>query len=302
MKKYMILLLIALLAACSSNDVPLPPADAWLPVVSRAEAAADAKEYLVTLKYGSTTSSGTLVAGSTSSWKNEVPQWPADNQAVDVLALYPAKDVMPSVLADDAIYLMHYSQNNKNTKPAQLTMHHLMAQIKVQILVHQKEAHTPKDGQIRLRRQGTVCYGPDVNGAVPHLDAAPHKAEESPLGQFELINAVDAVTSEWKDGIYENTPATVVPQTFGAGEECLTFWVNDVLYVFKPEKAITLVAGKINILKLGVTYTKPEVDDDEGEGGSSGTGAPIPTVELQGITVADWVNGGTITGGEAEEK
>ena len=128
MKKYMILLLIALLAACSSNDVPLPPADAWLPVVSRAEAAADAKEYLVTLKYGSTISSGTLVAGSTSSWKNEVPQWPADNQAVDVLALYPAKDVMPSVLADDAVYLMHYSRTDKNTKPAKLTMHHLMAQ------------------------------------------------------------------------------------------------------------------------------------------------------------------------------
>ena len=112
MKKYMILLLIALLAACSSNDVPLPPADAWLPVVSRAEAAADAKEYLVTLKYGSTTSSGTLVAGSTSSWKNEVPQWPADNQAVDVLALYPAKDVMPSVFLSQSYHCQSSLSSN----------------------------------------------------------------------------------------------------------------------------------------------------------------------------------------------
>ena len=303
MKKYMILLLIGLLAACSGNDVPLQPEDNWLPVVSRTDAASAAKEYLVSLKYGNTSSSGVLITGAASTgWKGSKPVWPADNQSVDVLALHPALADMPAELGDDAVYLMHYSQTDRNHKPAQLAMHHLMAQIKVQILVRQKEAYAPQDGIVRMRRKGTIRYGAGMNGGVPYLDAAPHEVVERTLGTFAQTSGTVAGNSGWNECMFENQPVTVVPQSFQAGADCLTFWVNDVLYVFKPEHEISLVPGKINILKLGVTYTEPEVKDDEDEGSGSGTGAPIPTVELQGITVADWLDGGAIGGGEAEEK
>lgn len=300
MKKYMTLLLIGLLlTACSSTDTPQPPADEWLPVVSRTEGSTGTKEYLVTLKYGNTSSEGTLVAGANSSWKdNHKPSWPTDDTSVDVFALYPALTSMPTEFGDDQVYTMHHSKANKNNKPNQFTMNHLMAQLKVHILIHEEQVHTPHDGIINLRRKGTLRYGGEK---PPYLDADPHEVQQVSLGTFSKMDGTTAQSSEWHDDDFENEPMTVVPQTFKAGEDCVTFQVEDVVYVFKPKDAIILEAGKINILWLGITYSEPEVDDN-GNSSGSGTGGAIPIVELQGITVADWTDGGTINGGEAVEQ
>lgn len=299
MKKYMTLLLIGLLASCSSTDTPQPPADEWLPVVSRTEGSTDTKEYLVTLKYNNTLSEGTLVAGATSSWKDShKPVWPNDDTSVDVFALHPALTTMPTELGDDKIYTMHYSKADKNHKPSSFTMNHLMAQLKVHILIHEEQVHTPHDGVINLRRKGTIRYGGEK---PPYLDADPHEVQQVSLGTFSKLDGTIAQSSEWHDDDYENEPMTVVPQIFKAGEDCVTFQVEDVVYVFKPQKDITLEAGKINILWLGITYSEPEVDDN-GNSSGSGTGGAIFIVELEGITVTPWETGETVNGGEAVEQ
>lgn len=302
MKKYMTLLLIGLLASCSSTDTPQPPADEWLPVVSRTEGSTDTKEYLVTLKYGNTSSEGTLVAGASSSWKdNHNPVWPNDDTSVDVFALHPALTTMPTELGDDKVYTMHHSKADKNDKPGSFTMNHLMAQLKVHILIHEEQVHTPHDGVINLRRKGTIRYGGEKS---PYLDASSHASQPVSLGTFKKVSSDDGTavqSSEWHDDDFENEPMTVVPQTFKAGEDCVTFQVEDVVYVFKPQKDITLEVGKINILWLGITYSEPEMDDN-GNSSGSGTGGAIPVVELEGITVTPWVSGETINGGEAQEQ
>lgn len=300
MKKYMILLFLGLFVSCSSNEPIQMSQDDWLPIVSRADGTEDAKEYLVTLKYDNTSSEGTLVASTTSSWKNNrKPMWPNDNTLVDVIALHPAPSTLPDELGDDKIYTMHHSKTTSSNKPNQFIMHHLMAQLKIHILIHEEQVHIPYDGIIHLRRKGTIEY----SGEEPCLDASSYDIQKVTLGVFSKVTTSDdgtsAQSSEWHDDDFENTPMTVVPQTFKSGEDCVTFKVENVTYVFKPEEDIKLTPGKINVLWLGVTYSEPEVDENGNS--SSGIGSTVSIVKLEAITVADWLNGGNISGGKAEE-
>lgn len=293
MKKYIPLLFAWLLASCSSDEPPRSPAEDWLPVVSRSTADGDAPEdYHVSLRYGTTTSSGTLQVATTSSWKdNTKPVWPTDSQPVEVIALYPALTTLPTELSDDETYLMHYSKADKDKKPASFTMKHLMAKLTVKIFISEQKEHIPVDGVIQLRRKGKINYD-GLTETPAYLKADGYPVETVSLGTFTETSAAT--------GLYEfcNNAMIVVPQTFKAGTECLTFKVEKVTYVFKPSTDITLTPGVENILNLGITYTEPEEDEESGTGGE----LILPIVQIGGVVVSDWVEKSGISGGEAVEQ
>ena len=68
----------------------------------------------------------------------------------------------------------------------------------------------------------------------------------------------------------------VVPQTFPAGEPCLSFRAGEITYIFVPEDSITLTAGKRTNIYLGVAYENAHAIQ-------------------AGFSITDWAEGETIS-------
>lgn len=150
------------------------------------------------------------------------------------------------------------------------TMRHLMSQVGVRIqLADERLAEImPEDVTLYACTQAVVDYGQKqlVPSATP---------EAVSLGTFRE-NADFS-------GMWEGCSLlTVIPQTFRAGETCLTFRVDGNSYTFLPDKDITLTPGRITYLNLGVAYDRITI-----------------SIAEDGISVNGWGSGGDISGGEA---
>ena len=298
MKKYITIIGMALLASCSNpieEEMVTPGAEEWIPVITRSGSTAEPKEYAVTTRWWEGKSrmnyDGVLrVEGETSSWVTAPPQWPTDEtKEVHVFALDCGGEFeyMVDILDDyrQYPYMVHYSKATARNKPQKFTMKHLMAQLKVNILIHEEQEHAPYDAEIQIVRNGFITCG-EADGDI-YLDVKDRRARSVSLPAFTKVST--STQSGYRNDDFECAPLIVVPQTLAAGTEFMTFNVEDVEYTFTPKTDMKLEPGKVHVLTLGVTY-----DEDH-------TGGSIPVVELIDVKVTPWKDGGTIEGGEAEE-
>lgn len=294
MKKYITIVCMALLASCSNiieEELVQPATGEWTPVVTRSGGASRSAEYAVALHWGGKEHEAVLIVdGKTSTWASEAPVWPTnENEEVEVFAFDDGGEYgyIPDFLHDKSLYpyMMHYSKATAANKPDKFTMKHMMALLKVNILIREEQEHEPYNGKIMLKRSGTVtCNNGDI-----YLDISEWSTTSKDIPAFTKVSAITQA-SGYHDVDFETAPFIIVPQTIEAGAECLTFWVEDVQYVFTPKTDLILQAGKVNVLQLGITYN----DDDL-------TGGSIPKVELVDVIVQPWVER-EIQGGEAEEE
>lgn len=180
---------------------------------------------------------------------------------------------LPQSLVADAshqeLWLMDY-QAEATKGHVNLRLHHLMSQvgIRIQLEDEQLAALEPVDVTLRAYTQATVEYEEErlVPSGIPEQVACGAFTES---GDFS--------------GMWEGCSLlTVIPQTFRAGETCLTFRVDGNNYTFRPDKDITLTPGRITYLNLGVAYDRITLSIAEG-----------------GISVNGWGSGGDLSGGEA---
>ena len=294
MKKYITIVCMALLASCSNiieEEQVQPATGDWTPVVTRSGGTSESAQYAVALRWGGKEHEAVLIVdGETSRWASGAPAWPTDeNEEVEVFAFDDGGEYgyITDFLHDKSQYpyIMHYSKATAANKPDKFTMKHMMAQLKVNVLIREEQEHEPYNGKIMLKRSGTVtCNNGDI-----YLDISEWSTTSKDIPAFTKVSATTQA-SGYHDDDFETSPFIVVPQTIEAGAECLTFWVEGVQYVFTPKTDLILQAGKVNVLQLGITYS----DDDL-------TGGSIPKVELVDVTVAPWIER-EIQGGEAEEE
>ena len=298
MKKYITIIGMALLASCSNpieEEMVTPGAEEWIPVITRSGSTAEPKEYAVTTRWWDgkirMNYDGVLrVEGETSSWVSGPPKWPADEtKEIEVFALDCGGEFeyMVDILDDyrQYPYMVHYSKATARNKPQKFTMKHLMAQLKVNILIHEEQEHAPSDAEIQIVRNGFITCG-EADGDI-YLDVKDRRARRVSLPAFTKVST--STQSGYRNDDFECAPFIIVPQTLAAGTEFMTFKVEDVEYTFTPKTDMKLEPGKVHVLTLGVTY-----DEDH-------TGGSIPVVELIDVKVIPWKDGGTIDGGEAEE-
>ena len=298
MKKYITIIGMALLASCSNpieEEMVTPGAEEWIPVITRSGSTAEPKEYAVTTRWWEGKSrmdydAVLRVEGETSSWVTAPPQWPTDEtKEIEVFALDCGGEFeyMVDILDDyrQYPYMVHYSKATAQNKPQKFTMKHLMAQLKVNILIHEEQEHAPSDAEIQIVRNGFITCG-EADGDI-YLDVTGRRARRVSLPAFTKVST--STQSGYRNDDFECAPFIVVPQTLAAGTEFMTFMVEDVEYTFTPKTDMKLEPGKVHVLTLGVTY-----DEDH-------TGGSIPVVELIDVKVTPWKDGGTIDAGEAED-
>ena len=256
----------------SGEEVSVPDND-WTVSVSRA--VTDGQSITVALRYGNTTSMGTLqpadTDGGTGTWVGEMPVWPTDNTTpVEAIALSPVVDALPVTVsaADGTAWLMDYQPCTGNTKPTSFEMTHLMAQLEVHIKLHDDAMHhyQPTDAVISLYTAATVDY------SQKRLTEPATMNEAFSLGTFSKEGDANTATDE----NWVNTTQVVIPQTLAAGEPCLTFKAGEEIYTFIPEEDITLNPGKKTKLYLGVAYENASV-----------------TLTQEGVVITPWEDGET---------
>ena len=269
----MLIGLMALGGCNGSGEEPLPPAATNDWSVSLSRSTTNGEHVTVALRYGDTSSYGTLVPaaeGEKATWLNDLkPEWPTDNTtAVEAIAFCPAVTALPQTVSafDSIAYRMDYIPCTSETKPSQFTLTHLMAQLVVHIQLHDDEAHhyRPTDAVINLFTKAQVDY--------THKQLTDSTARmEWQLGTFDRENESFGSDENWV-----NTPQVVVPQTFPAGEPCLSFRAGEITYTFVPENSITLTAGKRTNIYLGVAYENAHAIQ-------------------AGFSITDWAEGETIS-------
>lgn len=181
---------------------------------------------------------------------------------------------LPEYLVADAshqeLWLMDY-QAGATRENAVFTMRHLMSQVGVRILLADDRlaAIMPEDVTLHVScTQAAVDYSQKQLLPLPTPEAVS-------LGTFRESGNFS--------GLWESSSLlTVIPQTFRAGETCLTFQVAGNSYTFLPDKDITLTPGRITYLNLGVAYDHITI-----------------SIAEDGISVNGWGSGGDISGGDA---
>ena len=273
--------LMTVTVGCSSQegDEPLP-ADDWK--VSLSRGVTQGQSVTVALRYGNTTSYGTLMPADqedgAGTWEVK-PVWPDNNvTAVEVIAFSPSVDALPTTVSatDGKAWLMDYTTATTGDKPATFTLQHLMAQLEVHIKLHDDAEHhyEPTEARIGLYTTATIDYPNKC------LTAPATMNEAFSLGTFGKEGNDNTATDE----NWVNAAQVVIPQTLAADTPCLTFKAGDKTYTFTPEADITLNPGKKTKLYLGVAYENAYV-----------------TLEKEGVVVSDWSEE-SINGGEAEEE
>ena len=229
---------------------------------------------------------------------DQKPVWD-EGDIFDLIVFYPAGTELPTEIGTDAEYQMQYwPEKNKANRPTTFKLKHLLGQLVVHITVEElhEEHHMPRNVELMLCQRATVNYRNEKAEAI----ASSAKWQEVTGFKQEQI------TSDAHDGEMElykwvmETPVYVIPQTIPADLLGASFWVDDpsfgeAHYEFFPPAPITLAAGKITHLYLGVKYKHEE---DEGEGGDGGD-TPTFTVTGFEVKVTDWVEGTTNNGNAA---
>lgn len=267
------------MAGCAHDAEPVvppqAPADEWNVYLSRSTG----EQITVALRYDGTTSYGTLQPAADentpAAWVSGKPKWP-ESGPVEVITFSPAVTELPTIIdaTSNIAYTMDYTTCTPENKPTKFQLQHLMAQLMVHIKLHDDEAHhyQPTDAVISLFTKATIDY------ANKQLTDSIEKVDTYSLGTFtkEEDKKNTNVEENWV-----NTAQVVIPQTFPAGEPCLSFKANDKTYTFVPKDSITLTAGKRTNLYLGVAYENTYIT-------------------LAEVTVNDWIET-DINGGEATE-
>ena len=262
----------------STPEVPTP--EPWAVNISRT--ATGGQDLLVMLDTDGSVQKGRLhpadTDGGTAAWVGGGLSWPGSGTVkLTTFCPYPADGKLPATLSstDGIAYQMDYVETPASQKVREFTLSHLMAQLEVHIKLHDELQHhyEPTDATVDLCTMGTLIPAEKKLQA----DATSHQACD--LGTF----GPDKDDSTESDEYWVNTAQLVIPQTLPKGVGCLHFKAGIHTYTFVPETDIELTAGKKTKLILGVAYDNPKV-----------------TVE--GVTVTNWTDGGTINGGEAKEE
>lgn len=274
--------------SCTQNTLPeAPEPEPWQVTVSRADTGTEAPTYNRILILGkkegiAATVQGVLaVDGTTGSWENNAtPTWPKNGTSdvpLNVYAVSPVPaDNQPPMEIDlttgqGIAWQVDYRPNA--IRPASFTMTHLLAKLVVHIRIDGETNPEPTVGHIRLKASGTVDY------SSKQVETADTDKADVPLGVFHQEGQDEHSTEHnWE----METAIVVIPQTIPAGEPCLWFTADGKEYIFTPPTGLDLLLGKVNNLYLGVAVDGP--------------------VLLEGISVTDWTDGGTLSGGEAEEE
>lgn len=289
LKWLLVSVVIPMIWGCSGQDEqpPVPSTDSeWKVTLSRT--VTNNEHVLVSLEYGGTTKYGELVPAyeenGKATWvEGKKIDWPSqETGTITMKAFSPVPsegNTLPAdVSADPQVaYLVAYEQvENGNQSIGIFTLQHLMAQLQVHINLTDKGKHhyQPQNATIRLHQSGTVDYS--RKELIPAGEAVTVS-----LGDFSKEGESTETTDNWK-----NTPQIVVPQTLPKDVLCISFTTDDgMTYTFTPDETIRLYAGRVNHIYLGVAAQQPDT-----------------YLSLQGITVGDWADGGTLSGGEAEEQ
>lgn len=288
LKWLLVSVVIPMIGGCSGLDEqpPVPPAGSeWKVTLSRT--VTNNENVLVSLEYGNETKYGELVPAyeenGKATWvEGKNIEWPSqETSTITMKAFSPVpseENTLPAEVSAEpqVAYLVAYKQvANGSESIGTFTLQHLMAQLQVHIKLADEGKHhyQPENATIRLYRSGTVDY------QQKKLTPAGEAVEVS-LGDFSKEGESTETTDNWK-----NTPQIVVPQTLPQDVLCISFTTEDgMTYTFTPDENISLVAGRVNHIYLGVAAQQP------------GT-----YMSFQGVTVGDWIES-TLSGGEAEEQ
>lgn len=285
--------MLCLLASCSNDESIEPaPSEDWTPQISRSVTGGEELRIVGRKDDGTDVFNSILIPaeeGGRAQWKNNKPAW--KDETVNLIALSPAGDKLLTSIEHDGTteYFVDYlSQQNKNNRPKEFNMKHLMAQLKVHIWVEETEVHQPKNDSVLIYTRANIDF---PKREVKELD----RRKRVNLGEFEQTATLEEDGHHY-DKFSMIKPMVVLPQTIPAGEEILWFTVEDSHYYLKAEKDIQLKAGFLTSLTLHVTYV----------GDNNGTTEEPPTWKLitlnpSAVTITDWETAHDINGGEAEE-
>ena len=272
--------LMATTVGCSDivPETPeLPQGEAWTVNVSRT--ATDGQDLLVVLDNNNAITSGQLHPADTedesAEWVGTALTWPASG-SVKLTTFCPYQESLPTTVSSDAqtaYQVDYYLTDDAFNKVEKFTLTHLMAQLRVHIKVAENDTHpVPTDAVIRLLTTATVDYpNKTLTGATD--------AKDFFLSTFNKEEGKADGDDNWV-----NTPQIVIPQTLKKGERCIDFTAGGHDFHFTPERDIVLAPGRLTNIYLGVAMNQPD----------------IPMM-LEGVTVTDWYEGGTIVDGEAVE-
>lgn len=283
---YTFIALSLLLSSCGNDDAdPASQGADWTPSFSRS---LGQEVRIVGRKDGETQFSHILIPsvdGGAASWKDDAK--PASDKVAasnEFIAFMPADDVLPKQVEHDGTteYLVDYHDE----KPRSFTMYPLMAQMKVHIWIELSEAdskeHTLTNDSIYLYTKADVDY--------------PNKSLKNPSARKRVYWGTVAQTDETDDdGRYfrklsMETPLVVIPQTFAADEEILSFSIGKAHYYFKLDAPVELKPGYLASFTLHVTYEEEE--EEGGEAPAPPTQKVIP-VDKHTITITPWEMGET---------
>lgn len=297
--KYIIAMcgLLLTVAACTDQHTPevgqTGEADNW--VLSRS-AESNIPDIRMT---GKSTGKGkdfsqkiTFGTGGEGTW-DENPEW-NDGDIFDLIAFYPAGEGMPEndIISSDAqmAYQMQYwAECTKTNRPNTFQLKHLMGQLKVHVTIEElkEEHHEPLDVNIMLCKQATVNYR---NGKAEAIAGSADWVQVAGFVREQVSQdgaAAQSGEAEQHKWVMENA-VYIIPQTIPADRLGAIFWVKDPVYgdahyEFYPPAPITLAAGKITHLYLGVVYSHENGEDDPS--------TPAFNVVDFEVKVTDWAEG-----------
>ena len=261
-------LIMLLLMSCHGED---GMQETWDVAVSRATTNGE-NILVVGKKNGSEQLRGILIPSTSENtlaqWQGTTPSWPGnDNLEMVVVSPVPNNGVLPqSINANDGkIWMVDYLPSTY--KPTKFTMEHLMAKLKIHIRISNNPSHKkPLNTKMTLHTAADIDY---PNKALKNLSG--RSSNNVSLGSF----TEDGETDNWV-----SDELLILPQTLARGKKCLRFTVSGGdEYTFTPDEDLTLQAGKINHLYLGVAFENLEL-----------------ILIGSGTSITDWNDGGSNSG------
>lgn len=277
------LMMLFLLASCSSDEsVPTPQTD-WTPHVSRS--VTGGQDIRVVGRQNGTLQFDNILIpaseGGKAKWKGDIkPDADKVNGSDEFIAFAPSGSGLPSSVSHDGV--TEYFVDHHNDRPDSFTMQPLMAQLKVHIWVEETDVHQPLNDSIYLYAKADIDF---PGKQFKNLTDRKHIN----LGEFSQSETLEQDGHHF-DKFSMVRSMVVLPQTIPADEEVLWFSIENAHYFFKPDKEIKLKPGFLTSLTLHVVYV-----DEEGDPIEPPTKKVI-AIDQSTVTISPWEVGNTIDG------
>ena len=238
-----------MLTSCYSSEDGIQ--DTWDVTVSRAITNGE-NIMVVGKKNGNDKLHGILIPSTDENamaqWQGNKPSWPGnDNLEMFVVSPVPQDSDLPQSInvEDGKTWMVDYLPSTY--KPSKFTLKHLMGKLKVHIRISNNTNNKcPLNTRMALHTRADIDY---PNKGLKNLSG--RGSHNVSLGHF----MEDESSDNWV-----SNELLILPQILERGKGCLHFYdSNGNEYTFTPTENLTLLAGKVNHLYLGVAFDNLEL-------------------------------------------